>query len=339
MAIEHLLPRIIRSLSGEAVLCRVDCDNFHEIREERLRSLAQKAADEVRQRGRSRTLVPMNPADRRIIHVTLADDPAVAVARQGGVTTVLLATTSPAASPVVAFKLGDRPRVVGEPVAIRFGVTGNLTTQAASLRVALQAGKAYADGWARYEVAQADYEKKKHEYEAAKPKPTKPADGAKPDEKKPDAAPKKDEPKAPEPPEKPRAVEALEPYRALFAGKIPALVEGAARMLGLSEASILAWASRNLPGFEADTLRLTQEQAVPLQVIRPEIAAAVRLAHPVPVFMGLELVHHPGVVEITPEQVIDMARAGREANVAGAILSWDLMHAPMEGVRALAAAL
>jgi spoIIIJ-associated protein len=83
MAMEHLLPRIIRTLSGEAVLCRVDCDNFHEIREERLRSLAQKAADEVRQRGRSRTLVPMNPADRRIIHVTLADDPAVVTESEG----------------------------------------------------------------------------------------------------------------------------------------------------------------------------------------------------------------------------------------------------------------
>jgi len=83
MAMEHLLPRIIRSLSGEALLCRVDCDNFHEIREERLRSLAQKAADEVRQRGRSRTLVPMNPADRRIIHVTLADDPAVVTESEG----------------------------------------------------------------------------------------------------------------------------------------------------------------------------------------------------------------------------------------------------------------
>jgi spoIIIJ-associated protein len=83
MSIEHLLPRIVRSLSGEAPLCRVDCDNFHEIREERLRSLAQKIADDVRQRGRSRTLVPMNPADRRIVHVTLADDPAVITESEG----------------------------------------------------------------------------------------------------------------------------------------------------------------------------------------------------------------------------------------------------------------
>src|SRR5205085_377309 len=56
----------------------------------------------------------------------VSGEPAAAVARQGGVTTVLLAGTNPAASPVVAFKLGDRPRVVQDPVAIRFGVTGNL---------------------------------------------------------------------------------------------------------------------------------------------------------------------------------------------------------------------
>jgi predicted RNA-binding protein Jag len=83
MSVEHLLPRLIRSLSGEAVPVRVDCDNFHEIREERLRSLAQRVAEDVRRRGRPRILEPMNPADRRIIHVTLADDPGVATESEG----------------------------------------------------------------------------------------------------------------------------------------------------------------------------------------------------------------------------------------------------------------
>jgi spoIIIJ-associated protein len=77
VSVEHLLPRLIRSLSGEAPLVRVDCDNFQEIREERLRSLAQRVAEEVRRKGRPRMLEPMNPADRRIIHMTLADDPGV----------------------------------------------------------------------------------------------------------------------------------------------------------------------------------------------------------------------------------------------------------------------
>jgi spoIIIJ-associated protein len=83
MAVEHLLPRMIRSLSGEAMAVRVDCENFHEIREERLRSLAQRVADEVRRKGRPRVLEPMNPADRRIIHVTLADDPGVVTESEG----------------------------------------------------------------------------------------------------------------------------------------------------------------------------------------------------------------------------------------------------------------
>jgi spoIIIJ-associated protein len=76
-SVEHLLPRMIRSLAGEAPLVRVDCDNFQEIREERLRSLAQEVAEEVRRKGRPRTLEPMNPADRRIVHITLADDSGV----------------------------------------------------------------------------------------------------------------------------------------------------------------------------------------------------------------------------------------------------------------------
>jgi len=83
MAVEHLLPRLIRSLCGEPVAVRVDCDNFHEIREERLRSLAQRMAEDVRRRGRPRILEPMNPADRRIIHVTLADDPGVVTESEG----------------------------------------------------------------------------------------------------------------------------------------------------------------------------------------------------------------------------------------------------------------
>lgn len=82
-ALEHLLPRMIRSLSGETVPVRVDCDNFHDIREERLRSLAQKMAEEVRRMHRPRTLEPMSPADRRIIHVTLADDPGVETESDG----------------------------------------------------------------------------------------------------------------------------------------------------------------------------------------------------------------------------------------------------------------
>lgn len=83
LAIQHLLPRVARGLIGRSVSCRVDSDNFHEIREERLRDMAQRAADDVRHRGRSKTLEPMSPDERRIVHLTLSDYPGVETESQG----------------------------------------------------------------------------------------------------------------------------------------------------------------------------------------------------------------------------------------------------------------
>lgn len=120
--------------------------------------------------------------------------------------------------------------------------------------------------------------------------------------------------------------------------EIPALVEGVARMFGLGEETISEWASRHVPGFDSDTLRVTRASAVPLSIMTSEIAKAVRSMHPVPIYFGLELINHPGVIEITPALVNDMVRAGREARAAGTIISWDLMHAPMDCIEALAAA-
>lgn len=83
MSIQHLLPRLMRGLTGESMPCLVDCDNFHEIRAEQLRHLAQRVAAEVRDSERSQMLEPMAPDERRIVHLTLADDPAVETASQG----------------------------------------------------------------------------------------------------------------------------------------------------------------------------------------------------------------------------------------------------------------
>jgi hypothetical protein len=120
--------------------------------------------------------------------------------------------------------------------------------------------------------------------------------------------------------------------------EIPALVEGVAAMFGLSESKISDWASVHVPGFDSDTLRLTRESAVPLPIMRAEIAEAARSMSPAPVYFGLELVSHPGVIDITPALVTDMVSAGREAGAAGTIISWDLMHSPLNGLEALAAA-
>jgi len=83
LAIQHLLPRTIRGLTGRSVPCRVDSGNFHKMQEESLERLAHKIAEEVKQEQEPRSLDPMNPAERRIIHLSLADDDEVVTESQG----------------------------------------------------------------------------------------------------------------------------------------------------------------------------------------------------------------------------------------------------------------
>jgi hypothetical protein len=119
--------------------------------------------------------------------------------------------------------------------------------------------------------------------------------------------------------------------------EIPTLIEGVARRFGLDEAQIVEWGGRHAH-FDGDMLRQTRESAVPLPFIEAEIAAAVRTMAPVPVYFGLELVSQPRVIDVKPADVLEMAAAGRAAKAAGLVISWDLMHAPMDGVAALAEA-
>lgn len=83
-AFQHLLPRMVKAGAGELVPCRVDSSNYQRQREEQLRGLAQRLAEEVRADGQPKTLRPLSPADRRIIHLALADDPEIVTESQGG---------------------------------------------------------------------------------------------------------------------------------------------------------------------------------------------------------------------------------------------------------------
>ena len=82
-AIEHLLPRLVRGLTGHGVPCRVNSDGFREAREEELKRLARGTAEEVIGEGVERRLELMNPADRRQIHMALVDEPGVRTESEG----------------------------------------------------------------------------------------------------------------------------------------------------------------------------------------------------------------------------------------------------------------
>ncbi len=62
---------------------QVDVEGYRRRREEWLRDLAFRMAERVRSSGRSITLEPMPPNERRIVHLALAKDPTVGTASIG----------------------------------------------------------------------------------------------------------------------------------------------------------------------------------------------------------------------------------------------------------------
>lgn len=73
-ALEHLVNQsFLRRLQpGERVVC--DVDSFRAVREAELRAMARHAAGRVRSTGAPFMFGPMNASERRVIHLTLADD-------------------------------------------------------------------------------------------------------------------------------------------------------------------------------------------------------------------------------------------------------------------------
>ena len=76
-ALQFLVTLIVRNKLGEDVRVVLDVENYRQRRESSLRDMATKVASRVAQTQRSITLEPMPPADRRIIHTSLAQHPEV----------------------------------------------------------------------------------------------------------------------------------------------------------------------------------------------------------------------------------------------------------------------
>jgi hypothetical protein len=53
------------------------------------------------------------------------------------------------------------------------------------------------------------------------------------------------------------------------------------------------------------------------------------------VYLGLETVSIKGLMEVTPQNVEAILEIGSEAGVQGYVLSWDVLHTPIENVRPL----
>lgn len=77
-ALEFLTNAVVNKSEGDApVRVSVDVGGYKRRRDERLRQTAQRAAARARKSGMPVELDPMSAAERRVVHVELADDPGV----------------------------------------------------------------------------------------------------------------------------------------------------------------------------------------------------------------------------------------------------------------------
>jgi spoIIIJ-associated protein len=74
-ALEQIANAVVNKIEDDPVRVNIDVGGYKRRRDERLRGTAQKAADQVRTRGEPVELEPMTAAERRIVHMAVADDP------------------------------------------------------------------------------------------------------------------------------------------------------------------------------------------------------------------------------------------------------------------------
>ena len=72
-SLQFIVQSIVRQQFDEDVRVSLDVEQYRQRREDSLREMADRVADRVAQTGRSITLEPMAPADRRVIHLYLGE--------------------------------------------------------------------------------------------------------------------------------------------------------------------------------------------------------------------------------------------------------------------------
>jgi spoIIIJ-associated protein len=76
-ALQYITRLIVGKEIGTYSPIVIDVEGYRARREKQLRQLARRMADQAIERGRTMTLEPMTPAERRIIHLELRDHPRV----------------------------------------------------------------------------------------------------------------------------------------------------------------------------------------------------------------------------------------------------------------------
>ena len=74
-ALQHIVATTFRKQLGEDNRIVIDCNGFRRDRDAELKTMARFLADKARTSGMPQEMGPLNPYERRIVHLAIADDP------------------------------------------------------------------------------------------------------------------------------------------------------------------------------------------------------------------------------------------------------------------------
>jgi len=77
-ALQHIVATTFRKQLGDDNRIVIDCNGFRKDKDAELRQMAHFIAEKARSSGMPQEMGPLNPYERRIVHLAIAEDPRVA---------------------------------------------------------------------------------------------------------------------------------------------------------------------------------------------------------------------------------------------------------------------
>jgi spoIIIJ-associated protein len=76
-ALQHLVATAFRRQLGDDQRILIDCNGFRKEKDAELKQMAKFIAEKAKSSGAQQEMGPLNPYERRIVHMAVAEDPAV----------------------------------------------------------------------------------------------------------------------------------------------------------------------------------------------------------------------------------------------------------------------
>lgn len=76
-ALQHIVATAFRRQLGDDNRIVIDCNGFRKDKDAELRQMARYNAERARNMGTPQEMGPLNPYERRIVHLAIAEDPTV----------------------------------------------------------------------------------------------------------------------------------------------------------------------------------------------------------------------------------------------------------------------